>query len=237
MKKKEILTIVLVMWTIALPSKIIFLILHWSGKIKIYGAENLPKERFKMVVASNHDDVWHFMAELFAAPVLMLSFRQIIFHPIKSAFWFTPDDNNFKWPWLKPRAIPVRRNGGNGKVREPRKMLEVLQKCNGVIITQPECGRTRNGKVFLHSRSGKRKIRKLANYVGWLQVPVLPIWLEDGEEKAPTKKLFDWPCLRRTMAIVVGPLMEPKGSPEEFTKAIVEKLLELADQVPKEQSA
>jgi len=169
-----------------------------------------------------------------------LPFPQFLLHPVKYAPWFTPDESNFTdkliWAWLRPRAIPIRRDKGGGK--EPLRMLRVLDEFDEVIVTQPECGRTRNGKKFQFSKSGQNKIRPLANYIGWLAVttqkPVLRIWIGDGEAKQPTKKLFSRPDFKRPIIVKIGKLIDPISlgisDPDDFTKLIAEKLLELADQ-------
>ena len=178
------------------------------------------------------------MAELFAVFAIITTYRQLFFHPITSAPWFTPDEVNFmkKWwwrVWLWSRAVPARRVKGNRGVKESRKMRSVLEG-NGVIFTQPEGGRTRNGRDFQYSKSGQAKIRPLRNYVGWLQSPVLLLWVEDGREKQPTKKLFGFPNFRSRMVVVVGRLMHPGDMDAgEFTAALAEGLLELADRAGK----
>lgn len=236
------IAVVTAMYTVGLVVKLAFSIFRRAGGIRVKGAENLPRRRIGMVVVSNHDDVWNFMAELFAVFAIITTYRKLFFHPILSAPWFTPDELNFmkKWwwrVWLWPRAVPARRVKGNRGVKESRKMRSVLLG-NGIIYTQPECGRTRNGRAYQFSKLG-RKIRKLADYISWLAIetktPVLPIWVEDGEEKQPTKNLFGFPNLRRPMVIVIGKLMYPGNmKADEFTAALAEGLLELADQADQE---
>ena len=116
-------------------------------------------------------------------------------------------------------------------------MSRVLKDKDTVVVTQPECGRTWNKKNHQFSESGRKRIGRLANYIGWLaiisKVPVLLVWIEDGEDKLPTQKLFSWPRFRNPITIKIGELIDPVSlgifDADDFTKLIAEKLLALAD--------
>jgi 1-acyl-sn-glycerol-3-phosphate acyltransferase len=232
-------------YVVGLASFVVFLLLKWTGKIRIVNPEKLPKLRPKMIVISNHPDLFDCMYEVFLMP--MLFFPAAFLHPIQFAPYFTPDMHNFTdrwyWAWLKPRAIPIKR-GNSGRIsankQAIREMKRVLGGFTGWLIHFLEGGRTRNGEDFLTSEGGKR-IRRPSASVGLLvelvDARVLPIWLEQGQEdnKKPTTTLFSPPRFGSGPVVVkIGPLMCPcnfkNTNPHKITDQIVLKMLKLADQ-------
>ena len=243
------LSVALAQYTFTITIKATCFAARQQGIIKIAGLENIPKKKIKIIVAQNHGDLYGCMLEFFIAADLMIPFDQLLLHPVKSAPWFTPDKKNFDnffWKWLKPRSIMIERHSSSKlKSAEETKirMRSILDDFKGTIITQPECGRTRNKKNIRKSDKG-HTLGKLGSYIGHLAVetntPVLPIWMDDGEkEKQPKKELFNWLDLapqifNKQINIRIGKLMYPYEmgiqDPKKFTDTLEDTLLNLADQ-------
>lgn len=234
--------IVIAMYTVGLAVYSIFWILKSAGKIRIINQENLPRLRPRMAILPNHPDLLSSMAELFV--VFALLYPQMFWHPIKFAPWFTPDKRNFGgwlWHFVSPRAIFVRRDKGNGRVKEARGMLDALNNYNGVLMHYAEEGRTGTGTDFQKSKNRGMLMRPLKKTIGWLilktRACALPIWLENGEI-APqrNKKLFSWPRFFKNKPIIVkiGKLISFESmeamTASEISEVIQANLLRLADQ-------
>ncbi len=213
-----------------------------SGKVKVVNFQAIPKLKPGTLIIYNHPDLLDCMYEVILVPALF--FPQAIWDPIKLTPWFTLDKRNFTDKWyfwlLKIRSIPVQRDRKNGGVKAAKEMLEVLEN-NGTIAHPMEPGRTCTGTEFVYSKSGKHKIRKPANSVGWLALKknaeIVLVWTENGDPPIYIgKPLFQLPNFER--GDVVVKISEPiklndeliKKTPEEVTNFIAQKLLELADQ-------
>jgi 1-acyl-sn-glycerol-3-phosphate acyltransferase len=237
------IVVLLMVFFVGTATRIVYLILKWTERIKIANPENFPRLRSKMIIVSNHPDLLGCQYEIFLIPGIIVP--QVFLHPLKFSPWFTLDKHNFTdkwyWAWLKPRAIAVQRGETNQGTGEARKILNVLNELNGVMIYFPEAGRTCTGKKFMFSKSGKKKIRILKNSVGSLilktQASFVTMWLENGEVPLqPGKKLFSWPRFNgKPIVVRFGKFVEldeilKAKSAAELTDLIAESLLELADQ-------
>ena len=234
------LWIIAVMYTFCVVLRLVYLVQRWVGRIEIIAPENFPGyDEPRLLAVSNHQDVYDCMYEVFLVPALFMPLGRILLHPVKSAPWVTPDEQNFMenpvWQVLiGSRAIGVRRGKSGWQSRELRRLYAV----RGIAVTQPEGGRTctaRPGQL-VYSKAG-RKMRKLKHSVGWLAqhgFSVWPVWIENGDvPQQPGKRLFSWPNFRRGKVVVkFGRLMRfPEGtkSATELTAIIEKNLLRLAD--------
>lgn len=220
----------------------IYGVLRLSGMIRFVMVGKFPKLKPGTFIVSNHPDIFDCMYEIFLLPTIFA--RQIFFHPIKLAPWFTPDRRNFtdKWyfSWLRARAISIQRGGlAQTKAIEARAMLTALKNQDGLVMHFPEGGRTCTAENIIRSKKGMM-MRELVASTGWMiaktKAPILPIWFDNGPiEIVPDKRLFSWPNFGKGQIIIkVGEVIETSDGlsekdPAEITRLITAKMLDLAD--------
>lgn len=192
---------------------IVFWTLRLVGILHVRGWDNLPRQKGKVIIVSNHP----YRGE----QVLLtgLFFHQYVFHPWKYGPWSLADRRNYydRYPLLRPRLIPVdrERNGDPDAL----KLAKAVLGRGANIILFPEGGRTSKGTTFLESRYGAC-IRPLkAGFAVLAAEPgatLVPVWFDYSS-------WYD-------QVLVIG---EPQCFEGMDRKKIVERtqriLLELAD--------
>ena len=241
----NIIPLLFLVYVVGFCAYVSFLVLRAFGKIKIVNLENWPRLEPGMLILSNHPDLLNCMLELLLVPALI--FTQFFWHPSKLGFapYFTPDKANFTnnwwfW-WMRSRAISIQRGEDSSGFREAKKIVTVLK--DGILMYQPECGRTCTGSKWIKSAMG-REIRvfkkSLGNIVRHAECPIAMIWLENGGDKPhqQKKRLFSWPTwrdLRKNPIIIKFGIPISAGhfqgkDSEYITESITRKFVKTADQ-------
>lgn len=177
-RRKRIVAVV-VAYMLLLP---IFLgVLLGRVRVKNYRAALRHVYHGKLLLIVNHPT----LVETVAVPALFwwLSW----FGKGRVVPWSVADQHLFSFPWLYPsfRCIPVARGAGASKRENALALRQVVEQwgSGGSVILYPEGGRTAKGTHFFEAEG--RRVRQPEVTVVALaarkQVPVLPVWIEQGD--------------------------------------------------------
>ena len=188
---------------------------------RIYGAENIPKDK-AFIAAANHASYM----DIFIVPYITIRYTNRMFSGLANSRFFK--NPFFRYFLRRYKTIPISISKDIGNKSQKKNNEEAFQKAIKMakkkfnIIIFPEGSRSPTGKI----QRGKTGVVKLALI---LQAPVLPIGISGAYDILPKEAIL--PRLKRADVNIGKPIYFDKYYGRKITKKL---LRTMTDQIMRE---